>query len=190
MPLDDLASVFAGGEQLRAFIHALTLGGHPVTTAVALRNIKIIERENLPENAAVQGQYLAGRFGEMQEKYPVIGHVHAMGLQIGLELVKDRGTKVPIAPEVRDMLSSEMEKRRLLVRPGTAGFTLYQPISISSDEMQELAEMLEESFAAVSAALGPNWTNPVTGRRAKLRGVDHAGRAPSVNIRLCVNNEG
>ena len=49
----------------------------------------------------------------MQEKYPVIGPVHAMGLQIGLELVKDRSTKEPIAPEFRDMLSSEMEKRRL-----------------------------------------------------------------------------
>ena len=82
---EDIASVFAGGEQHRPFIHALTFGGHPVTTAVALRNIEIIERENLPENAAVQGRYLVDRLVEMQEKYPVIGHVHAMGLQIGLE---------------------------------------------------------------------------------------------------------
>ena len=110
---DDIASVFAGGEQHRPFIHALTFGGHPVTTAVALRNIEIIERENLPHNAAVQGRYLMDRLAEMQDKYPVIGHVHAMGLQIGLELVKDRSTKEPIAPEFRDMLSSEMEKRRL-----------------------------------------------------------------------------
>ena len=92
----------------------------------------------------------------MQEKYPVIGHVHAMGLQLGLELVKDRSTKEPIAPDFRDMLSSEMEKRRLLVRAGTAGFTLYPPISISSDETHELAEKLDESFAAVSATLGLN----------------------------------
>ena len=153
---EDIASVFAGGEQHRAFIHALTFGGHPVTTAVALRNIEIIEREKLPENSAAQGRYLADRFAEMQDKYPVIGHVHAMGLQIGLELVKDRSTKEPIAPEVRDLLSSEMEKRRLLVRAGTSGFTLYPPISISSDETQELAEKLDESFAAVSATLGMN----------------------------------
>ena len=153
---DDIASVFAGGEQHRPFIHALTFGGHPVTTAVALRNIEIIERENLPENSAVQGRYLVDRLAEMQDKYPVIGHVHAMGLQIGLELVKDRTTKEPIAPEVRDMLSSEMEKRRLLVRAGTSGFTLYPPISISSDETQELAAKLDESFTAVSATLGMN----------------------------------
>ena len=153
---DDIASVFAGGEQHRPFIHALTFGGHPVTTAVALRNIEIIEREKLPENAAVQGRYLVDRLAEMQEKYAVIGHVHAMGLQIGLELVKDRNTKEPIAPEFRDMLSSEMEKRRLLVRAGTAGFTLYPPISISSDETQELAMKLDESFAAVSATFGLN----------------------------------
>ena len=92
----------------------------------------------------------------MQDKYPVIGHVHAMGLQIGLELVKDRTTKEPISPEVRDMLSSEMEKRRLLVRASTSGFTLYPPISISSDETQELAAKLDESFAAVSTTLGLN----------------------------------
>ena len=153
---DDIASVFSGGEQHRAFIHALTFGGHPVTTAVALRNIEIIERENLPENAAVQGRYMADRLAEMQDKYPIIGHVHAMGLQLGLELVKERDTKEPIAPGVRDMLSSELEKRRLLVRAGTSGFTLYPPISISSDETRELADKLDESFAVVSATIGLN----------------------------------
>ena len=153
---DAIASVFVGGEQHRPFIHALTFGGHPVTTAVALRNIEIIEREKLPENSAIQGRYLADRFAEMQEKYPVIGHVHAMGLQMGLELVKDRNTKEPTAPEFRDMLSSEMEKRRLLVRAGTSGFTLYPPISITADETQELAAKLDESFAAVTATLRSN----------------------------------
>ena len=164
---DAIASVFAGGEQHRPFIHALTFGGHPVTTAVALRNIEIIEREKLPENAAVQGRYLVDRFAEMQEKYPVIGHVHAMGLQIGLELVKDRSTKEPIAPEVRDMLSSEMEKRRLLVRAGTIRL---HPLPAHLHLIRRNARTSRETGRVVRRRIGnprPELDQPGYGRGAK-----------------------
>ena len=102
-----------------------------------------------------RGRYPGKQVAEMQEKYAVIGHVHAMGLQIAWT---GEGPKHERAESARSpgMLSSEMEKRRLLVRAGTSGFTLYPPISISSDETQELAAKLDESFAAVSATFGLN----------------------------------
>jgi adenosylmethionine-8-amino-7-oxononanoate aminotransferase len=45
-------------------------------------------------------------------------------------------------------LGDELEKRRLLVRPGSFGFTLYPPLIINRDEVNELLEKMDESFSA------------------------------------------
>ena len=69
-----------------------TYGGHPVASAVALRNIEIMEAERLADRAAEMGAYLLdGLRGLMDPK--VVGDVRGKGLLIGVELVKDRATK-------------------------------------------------------------------------------------------------
>ena len=143
----EIASVFAGGEVSKPFIHALTFGGHPVTNAVALRNIKLIEDENLVKNSETQGAYIKKRLLEMMDKYPMIGCVQGKGLQIGIDLVIDRVSKEPIPDSVRETLGDELEKRRLLVRPGSFGFTLYPPLIINREEVNELLEKMDESFS-------------------------------------------
>jgi adenosylmethionine-8-amino-7-oxononanoate aminotransferase len=145
-----IASAFAGGKASRPLIHALTFGGHPMSSAVALKNIEIIERENLPGNARTLGLYLRERLLEMQQRHKIIGCVQGIGLQVGLELVKDQDTKEPIDADTRSLLSEELKKRRLLVRAGDYGFTLYPPLSINKDEVDELVEKLDESLASVS----------------------------------------
>ena len=47
------------------FMHGFTYSGHPVACAVALRNIQLIESENLPGNAAEQGEYLINCLQEL-----------------------------------------------------------------------------------------------------------------------------
>jgi len=151
---DDIADTFAGGPGRRPFIHALTFGGHPVSCAVALRNIEIVERENLVKNSEVQGRRLKEKLEDMKARYPIIGCVQGIGLQLGLDLVRDRATKEPLDSNVRALLSEELQKRRLLMRAGSSGFTLYPPISITADETDELASKLDESFAVVCGRLG------------------------------------
>ena len=72
-----------------------TYGGHPVAAAVALRNIEIMEAEQLADRAAEIGAYLLdGLRGLMRHK--AVGDVRGKGLLIGVELVKDRATKEPV----------------------------------------------------------------------------------------------
>src|SRR3954452_5659453 len=54
----------------RMFMHGFTYSGHPVACAVGLRNIQIIEEENLPANAARSGSYLLGELKHRLEDRP------------------------------------------------------------------------------------------------------------------------
>ena len=74
------------------FNHGFTYSGHPTCCAAALANIAIIEREDLPGNAARMGAYLMERLREL-ERFASVGEVRGMGLMIGIELVADKATK-------------------------------------------------------------------------------------------------
>ncbi len=72
--------------------HASTFGGNPVCIAAALATIDIIEREGMA-NAAAQGEKMFARLRQWPSRHPVIGDVRGRGLMIGIEIVKDQGTR-------------------------------------------------------------------------------------------------
>ncbi len=81
---------------LRHFRHINTYGGHPVATAVALRNIEILEREGLFEKAAKTGDALISRLRRLED-HPNVGEVRGRGLLIGIEFVENKQSRVPIS---------------------------------------------------------------------------------------------
>ena len=86
------ASFYGDLAENRQVAQVNTYGGHPVAAAVALRNIEIMEAEQLVDRAAEMGGYLLGGLrGLMTHKN--VGDVRGKGLLIGVELVKDRATK-------------------------------------------------------------------------------------------------
>ena len=75
-----------GGE----FNHGYTYSGHPVACAVAIANIRLIQREGLVERVREDvGPYLAQRFAEFAE-HPLVGEVQTCSLMGALQLVKDK----------------------------------------------------------------------------------------------------
>ena len=77
-----------------------TFGGCAAGPAAALENMRIIEEENLLDNATKVGEYLLDRLHELKDKYDLIGDVRGKGLFAGAELVKDRETKEPVDESV------------------------------------------------------------------------------------------
>ena len=110
-----VADAFAGPENI--FPMTLTFGGHPVTAAAALANIKIIEEENLVENAAQMGAYLLEQLGSLQDEHPTIGNVRGIGLINAVEIVKDRQTKERFPQEmgVEELLAKKFAEHRLIL---------------------------------------------------------------------------
>ncbi|MFZ3202773.1 MAG: aspartate aminotransferase family protein [Pseudomonas sp.] len=74
--------------------HGFTGSGHPVATAVALENLKIIEEECLVEHAAQMGQLLHAGLQQFAD-HPLVGEVRGCGLIAAVELVGDRASKAP-----------------------------------------------------------------------------------------------
>jgi putrescine aminotransferase len=85
-----------GGE----FNHGYTYSGHPVACAVALANIRLMQREKLVEHARDDvGPYLAQQF-ETLASHPLIGEVQTCGMMGALQLVKDKTRSKVFDPEL------------------------------------------------------------------------------------------
>lgn len=78
--------------KLGSFVHGFTTTGHPVATAVALENIRIIEERGLVAHARDLGVKLQEGLREFAS-HPLVGHVRGVGLVGGVELVADKATK-------------------------------------------------------------------------------------------------
>ncbi|MCP4493577.1 MAG: aspartate aminotransferase family protein [Gammaproteobacteria bacterium] len=88
MVSDNVADVLInqGGE----FNHGFTYSGHPVCAAVAVANIKLMQRENIVQKVHDEtAPYLQRRFRELGE-HPLVGDVRGIGMLGALELVKDK----------------------------------------------------------------------------------------------------
>ena len=83
------------GDRDGYFRDVSTFGGCAAGPAAALENLRIIESENLLENATQQGDYFKALLGELKNKHPIIGDIRGKGLFVGLELVTDPVTKEP-----------------------------------------------------------------------------------------------
>ncbi|MNO46365.1 Taurine--pyruvate aminotransferase [compost metagenome] len=86
----------AGPDDPNGFFRDIsTFGGCTGSSVAALENIRIIEEERLADNSAAMGSYLLERLKELEE-LPIVGHVRGKGLLVGVELVEDKRSKVPL----------------------------------------------------------------------------------------------
>jgi len=78
------------------FMHGSTFGGHPVSSAVALENIRIIEREKLLENVHSLEGYFGDELRRVAGEHPIVKEVRGMGFFWALEIRPERpdGTKL------------------------------------------------------------------------------------------------
>lgn len=81
-------------------------GGNPVSCAIAVAVMNVVDNKQLIENAKKVGEYLLSKLKCMQCEFPdVIGDVRGVGLFVGVELIKDLMTKTPATEETRDIVN-------------------------------------------------------------------------------------
>ncbi len=92
---DGVAEVIAGSE----FNHGYTYSGHPVSCAVALENLRLIEEEAFLEKVRTDtSPYLAEKWGALAE-HPLVGEARSIGLMAGLAMTPDKASRAKFASE-------------------------------------------------------------------------------------------
>ncbi len=102
-----IAEAFANGMEFFS-----SFGGNPVSCAVGLEVLKIIEEEELQENAKVVGEYYREELRKLQVEYPVIGDVRGHGLFIGFEFTTPKGQP---DTETAQRVKEEMKEKYILL---------------------------------------------------------------------------
>ena len=151
---DEVADAFAGKENY--FRHVLTFSGHPVSAAAALKNIEIIQNENMVENSRDVGAYFKEQLEGLAGDHPLIGDVRGRGLLMGVELVSDRETRAPVAEDVHiaDKLNERFKKYGLILRMSGNIINIGPPICITEGEVDEIIHALDVSLWEVEGEMG------------------------------------
>ena len=140
-----------GGE----FFHGFTYSGHPACCAVAIENLRILQREKLIERVRDDiGPYLQERWQKLGE-HPLVGEARMVGLMGALELVKDENTLERFDEEVgagtlcRDIFVSN----GLVMRAVGDTMVAAPPFVLSHDEADEMVEKAWKCLDLTRASL-------------------------------------
>jgi taurine-pyruvate aminotransferase len=132
-----------------------TYGGHPVSAAVAVRNIEIMEAEKLADRAADMGSYLMDGL-RILARHRVVGDVRGKGLLLAVELVKDRMSKEPVTPAQIGAVIEFCREAGVLVGRSNGGrryggvITLSPPLVITRSECDRIVETLDRALTALN----------------------------------------
>ena len=128
--------------------HFNTFGGNPVSTAAALATLDVIDEEGLQENCRVLGHRLRTGLERLQRDHALVGDVRGMGLMLGVELVRDRGTKEPAKQETLDVLEAAREGGVLIGKGGLDGNVLRikPPMCVTAADVDFALDVLDAAL--------------------------------------------
>ncbi len=146
--------VTGAGATGKFFSNGYTYSSHPVGCAAGLKNLEIMEREDICGHVRKIGPYFQQRFRELAD-LPIVGDVRGSHLMLCVEFVKDKQTKEPMPVEWQfaKRIHAETTARGLLARPMGHLVVLSPPLIISKAQIDEAATALAGAIRAVTDGL-------------------------------------
>ncbi len=137
----EIAASFANGMEFFS-----SFGGNPVSCAIGIEVLKVIEEEQLMQNALNVGNYMVDKFKELQKQYPVIGDIRGSGLALGIDFVKNQHTKEENT-ELASQIVNQLKEKGILI--GTDGpkenvLKIKPPLCFTKENTDELITAIEE----------------------------------------------
>ncbi len=152
----EIYEAFKGTEEYDYFRHVNTFGGNPAACALALKNLEIMEKENLFDRSRDLGALVLNNLTNLLQDHPYVGNVRGKGLLIGIELVRDKSTKEPLEPGiVNQVITFCKEKGIIIGKNGStvAGcnnvLTLAPPLNIEEEDLTFLTKTLTEALKEI-----------------------------------------
>ena len=131
------------------FTHGFTYSGHPVSCAAALKNIEIMEREDICGHVRNVGPYFEQQLSTLSD-LPIVGDVRGSHFMLCVENVANPATKELFAEDINigARIATHCQKRGLIVRPIGHLNVLSPPLILSKEQIDTLVGTLRESIEA------------------------------------------
>jgi 4-aminobutyrate aminotransferase len=128
--------------------HASTFGGNPISCAAAVTTLKLL-KDRLVANAADVGGYLMDGLKALMDRHPLIGDVRGRGLMVGIELVRDRGTKERAIEERDAVVNGAFARGLLLLGAGRNAVRFSPPLVITREQVDVAVGIFDETLTEV-----------------------------------------
>ena len=152
----DIADHFEG----RMLPLGLTYSGHTLACATGVATINVYKEDRLIENARAMGKVLGEGLEELKARHPSVGDVRYIGLFSVVEVVKDKGTREPMAPW--NARPSEMgamaDVARFLRDQGLYTFVRWNwifavpPLCITESQLEDGLAIIDKALEITDAA--------------------------------------
>ncbi|MFS0777290.1 aspartate aminotransferase family protein [Neobacillus sp. 3P2-tot-E-2] len=153
----EIYEAFKGTEEYDYFRHVNTFGGNPAACALALKNLEIMEKENLFDRSRNLGTQLVNELTNLLQEHPFVGDVRGKGLLVGIELVKDKKTKEPLDVSLVNQVIANCKQEGLLIGKNgatVAGYnnvlTLSPPLNIKQEDITFIIKTVTESLKKIN----------------------------------------
>ncbi len=149
-----MAAVITTPEIARSFDNGMeyfnTFGGNPVSCAIGIAVLDVIEEQQLQDNARLAGDHLKGELERLATRCATIGDVRGMGLFIGVELVRDKETRQPAADFATEVVERMKSAGILLSTDGPLHNVLKikPPLVFTRENADYLVENLDRALGA------------------------------------------
>ena len=143
-----LSAIVASKATMQAWgksAHGTTYGGNPVACAAGVAVLETIADEGLLGNARARGTELLGGLRELMSEHTAIGDVRGRGLMIGVEFVKDRGSRMPDGATADAVIERARDAGLLLLSCGIAHQVIrwIPPLDVTVPEIEESLRIFE-----------------------------------------------
>lgn len=142
-------------EEFKTFFHGHSYTGNQLGCAAALASLKLFEQKKILKKLPAKIRYLTKLLTPLKST-PHVGDVRQMGMIVGIELVKEKETKIsyPIEERWGMKVASEARERGMLLRPLGNVLVLMPPLSVTQKELKRMVEILYDSILAVTEVPG------------------------------------
>ncbi|XP_062268483.1 alanine--glyoxylate aminotransferase 2, mitochondrial [Platichthys flesus] len=138
----EIAASFAKG------VHFNTFGGNPMACAVASSVLDTIKEDSTQQISLKVGTYMMLELAKLRDKYEIIGDVRGKGLQIGVEMVKDKASRDPLPPDEMNKIFEDVKDMGILIgKGGVYGqtFRVKPPMCITMEDADFFLAVFEKS---------------------------------------------
>jgi 4-aminobutyrate aminotransferase-like enzyme len=128
-----------------------TCGGNPVSCAIGLAVLDVIEEEGLRAHALEVGTRFRDDLASLAGRHGLVGDVRGLGLFIGVELVRDRDSLEPATEEATEVIN-EMKERGILLStdgPFENVIKIKPPMVFSHDDADRVIEELDSVLSGI-----------------------------------------